>query len=262
LAFRHRATALDALSHRMSYHPHPTAPGYWQYDGLPVQADVETHQAAVEIARRLLPTRAQVLDVAAGHGALSKALLDLGMAVSCTSWNDRIHLPIPAYRIDLDHAFGIDQVGGRPFQFACAIEIIEHVENPAQLLRSLASVIGTGGHLVLSTPNVESAHVRLEWLLNGAPYGFRGDEITHNRHISLLWREGLERFIEWAGFAIVEKRLVGATKYHSAQQKLLKWPIHQLMRSLLKGDLTGNSRLYLMRRTERAPRSIGAEEVA
>ena len=80
----------------MSYHPHPQAPGYWQYDGLPVQADVETHQFALATAGNRLVPRARILDVGAGRGALTKALLDKGFDLTCTSWNDRISFQVPA----------------------------------------------------------------------------------------------------------------------------------------------------------------------
>ena len=246
----------------MSYSPHPQAPRYWQYDGLPVQAELETHQAAVQMARRVLSPGAHILDVAAGHGALSKALLDAGFDVACTSWNDRLTLQVPAYRIDLDKSFGSEQVGARKYDLICAIEIIEHVENPAQLLRSVAGLLEPGGWLVVSTPNVESAPARLEWLLRGCPYSFHGEEITHNRHISILWREGMEQFIRLAGFDIVEKQLHGKVRFNGILQWLIKRPLHLLMGWFLPGDLHGNSRLYLLRRNSGKPRSMGAEEVA
>ena len=246
----------------MSYHPHPSAPGYWQYSGRPIQAEVETHQYALATAKRKLSAGARVLDVAAGHGALTKALVDAGFDLSCTSWNNRMAMPIPSYRIDLDKEFSLSAVGGQPFDLVCAIEIIEHVENPAQLLRSIAGLLRPGGFVVLSTPNVESASARLEWLLRGCPYAFSGDEITNNRHISLMWREGLEQFIKLAGFTVVERHAHGRLRYHSLAQRLIKLPIHALMTTLLKGDLAGNSRTYLLERTEHPPRSMGAEEVA
>ena len=245
----------------MSYRPNPEAPNYWQYDGLPVQADVETHQYALAMAKQRLACGASILDVGAGRGALTKALLDAGFTLSCTSWNDRIALPVPAYRIDLDKGFGVHEVGGQRFAMVCAIEVIEHSENPAQLLRSLADLLEPGGLVVLSTPNVESVAARMQWLLRGCPYAFDGDEITHNRHISILWRQGLEQFIALAGFAILEKHAHGPLRYASLAQRLIKGPIYWLMRMMLQGDLEGNSRTYLLQRTAAAPRSMGAEEV-
>ena len=245
----------------MAYQENPRAPGYWLYDGLPVNADVETHQLSLALARRWARAGVNTLDVAAGHGALSKALLDAGFAVACTSWNDNVQLPIERYRVDLDKSFDRTAVGSRRYELVCALEIIEHVENPAQLLRSIAGLMDQGGICVLSTPNVESASARLEWLLRGCPYAFDGAEIRENRHISMLWRSGLEHLIALAGFDIVEKHLSGRLRFHNRRQRLLKQPIHWLMRRLLSGDLAGASRLYLLRRNARTPHVMGADEV-
>jgi len=246
----------------VTYSSNPNAPGYWHYDGLPVQADVETHQITLSLARKLAVQGCRLLDVAAGHGALSKALLDAGFDVSCTSWNENVGLAIPRYRIDLDKSFTTADVGGQLYQAVCALEIIEHVENPAQMLRSIAGILPEGGMLFLSTPNVESAQARLEWLIRGCPYSFSGQEISENRHISILWKQGLEHFIHMAGFDIVEMHLAGIFRHHSRSQALLRTPVYWLMKQILPGDLDGASRLYALRRSGRSARVLGSDEVA
>jgi SAM-dependent methyltransferase len=246
----------------MGYQPNPQAPGYWLYDGLPVQAEVEVHKFALQAARRLARSGAHVLDIAAGHGALSKALIDAGFNVACTSWNENVGLPIPRYRIDLDKRFESDDVGARQYDLICALEIIEHVENPAQMLRSISGVMQEGGILILSTPNVESAQARLEWLLRGCPYAFSGAEIVENRHISILWRQGLESFIHLAGFDIVQRQMLGAFRFSGPVQAVVRRILHSIMRNLLPGDLEGASRAYVLKKTTRSIRILGAEDVA
>ena len=246
----------------MTYAPHPTASGNWTYSGLPIQAEVETHKMVVEICQRHLPKGGRILDVAAGHGALSKSLLDCGFSVSCTSWNGKVDLPISTYLVDLDKPFDCAIVGEQHYGMASAIEIIEHVENPAQFLRSLAGVVEHGGYLLLSTPNVESAQARIEWLLNGFPYSFSPEEIYGNRHISLMWRQGIEAMLSMAGFDIVERHFVGRYRFSGRLQKLLRQPCYWFIESVFRGDTRGTSRLYLAKRSERVPRVLGAEDVA
>ena len=136
----------------MGYEPRPGLPGYWSYDGLEIQADIATHRFVIEHRQPPCGPRRRTLDIGAGAGALSKQLIDAGFDVSCTTWDDRVKLPIPKYPLDLDVPFGLDAVGGQPFDLVCCIEVIEHVENPAALLRSCRAAVTPTGRVVLSTP--------------------------------------------------------------------------------------------------------------
>lgn len=42
---------------------------------------------------------------------------------------------------------------GRQFDLVCSMEVIEHVDQPAEFLKVLGSMVKPGGHLVLSTIN-------------------------------------------------------------------------------------------------------------
>lgn len=245
----------------MPYTPRPNAPGYWLYDGLPVQADRATHELTVNWAAANLPPGTRVLDIAAGRGALSKALLDRGFDVSCTSWDGKVDVAIPSHFCDVDLPFDRDTVGGRPFGLVCAIEIIEHSENPAAFLRSCASLLDPGGIMILSTPNVESASARLQWLVHGRPASFALGEIEQNRHISMPWREGLEHLIGLAGFEIRERHFPGALRLGRGPLSLVKRLVVRAMEWALPGDLKGTARLYVLRRTDAIGRKLGPGDV-
>ena len=244
----------------MGYTADPESPGYWFYDGLRIQAELETHQFTVEYARRQLAAGTKVLDVATGEGALAKQLLDAGFHVACTSWNGKCRVPVPTFRLDLDHPFGPAAVDGQRFPLVCCIEIIEHVENPAAFLRSCESLLDDDGRLVLSTPNVESAAARLQWLVRGTPSSFSGAEIRHNRHISMLWREGLEYLIEQAGLRVCEKHLLGRLPLPSRLAPLRRLVYYGISR-LLPGEPRGTTRLYVLARSESGPRPLGPDAV-
>ena len=243
------------------YTADPASPGYWFYDGLRIQAELETHQFTVGYARAHWAAETKVLDVATGQGALAKQLLDAGFRVSCTSWNDECRVPVPIYRLDLDHPFGPADVGRQRFPLVCCIEIIEHVENPAAFLRSCESLLDDDGRLVLSTPNVESAAARLQWLLRGRPRIFSGDEIRRNRHISMLWREGLEFLIDQAGLHVCEKHLVGSFNLAPSLLATVRGLVYKGMCRLLPGEPRGTTRLYVLARSAAGRRPHGADEV-
>ena len=253
--------AIDLPSSTMRYEEDPNLPGYWSYDGLRIQAAVETHQFVVAFARAHFPAGTPALDVATGEGALAKQLLDQGFRVSCTSWNDKCRVAASMFRIDLDHPFSLDDVGGRPFPLVCGIEIIEHVENPAAFLRSCASLLAPDGYLLVSTPNVESAAARLQWLVHGCPATFGEEEIVKNRHITLMWRQGLEYMIARAGLRIVERHFLGGFRLKPGPLSLVKHLLYRFMHLALGPETRGNARLYVLAPAGKPPSKVGPESV-
>ncbi len=229
-----------------NYHRDPRHPSYWCYKGLRIQADVEVHRFVAAFAANKLCSGKSALDLASGNGALSQQLLDAGLTVASTSWDGQCQLPIPVYSLNLDHPFNSDNVGGRRYDLVCAVEIIEHVENPAGFMRSCAGVLAPGGFLIVSTPNVESSAARLQWMIHGYPRIFSADEVNNNRHISMIWRQGMDYFVKEAGFFVQEKHLLGDA-WGTRPPSIIKRAAYGLMQRWLPGDLAGNSRLYVMR---------------
>ena len=244
----------------MTYHRDAGCPEYWLYDGLRIQAEVETHRFVVSYARAHASSGSRVLDLAAGQGALSKQLADAGFQVSCTSWNGKCQVPIPTYELNLDLPFSLADVGGAPFPLVCAIEIIEHLENPTGFLRHCHGLVASGGTLILSTPNVESAAARLQWLVRGCPRIFDVGEVQTNRHISMMWRQGLEHLIELAGFRIVERHFLSTVPLRRTLRTVVKQLIYRAMEYALPGDTRGSTRLYVLAPST-APKTAGPEQV-
>jgi SAM-dependent methyltransferase len=231
------------------YHRDPQHPAYWCYGGLRIQADVEVHRFVAAYASNKVGAGNSALDLASGNGALGQQLLDAGLKVACTSWDGQCELPVPIYPLNLDHVFNPDSVGGRCYNLVCAIEIIEHVENPAGFLRSCAAVLAQGGRLIVSTPNVESAAARLQWLIHGYPQIFSAEEVNSNRHISMIWRQGMDYLVRQADLEVEEKHLLGPVWGFKPPSPIKRF-VYGLMQRWLSGDLMGNSRLYVLRKRD------------
>ena len=246
---------------RPKYQEDPACRGYWFYDGLRIQANVDTHRFAVEYADHHYPARCEILDIATGEGALAKQLIDRGFRVSCTAWNDKCRIEIPTYRVNLDQSFLVDDVGGHRYSLICCIDIIEHVENPANFLRCCREIMGPDSRMLLSTPNVESAASRLQWLVHGCPKIFDEGEVRNNRHISMQWRQGLEVLIEQSGLAIVEKHLLGSFRLPQTALGLVKRGIYRVMENILPGENKGSTRVYVLAKCERGPLRNPADRV-
>lgn len=192
----------------------------WFYKGLRVQADPTAHCWIADYLRSNFGG-GRVLDLATGSGALAQQLIDGGFDVECTSWDERSRADCPTHKLDLDFPFDRSSLGGALFDVVIACEIIEHVENPASFLRSCAALLDDGGSLVVTTPNVESSRARLQWLRRGYPQEFGPSSIRDNRHITILWRHGLEWMLEQAGFTIQHKLSFGSYRRYPLWRRTL-----------------------------------------
>lgn len=83
------------------------------------------------------------------------------------------------------------------FDTVAALAIIEHVSDPAGLLRRFAGLLAPGGRIVLTTP-----HPRMEWVHTvGARLRVFSAE-AHHEHEELLDRTRMQRLAESAGLRI------------------------------------------------------------
>ncbi|GBQ31688.1 bifunctional 2-polyprenyl-6-hydroxyphenol methylase/3-demethylubiquinol 3-O-methyltransferase UbiG [Gluconacetobacter azotocaptans] len=149
----------------------------------------------IDWARRHLPAPRddsgrlrQVLDIGCGAGLASEGLARLGYdvlgldAAAAAISAGRMHLernPLPpgsgplAYRVGSAEDL---QAEGARFDVITALEVIEHVTDPAAFLRLLSGMLRPGGTLILSTLNrslraLATAKIGAEYILRLLPPG-------------------------------------------------------------------------------------------
>jgi 2-polyprenyl-6-hydroxyphenyl methylase/3-demethylubiquinone-9 3-methyltransferase len=107
--------------------------------------------------RRPLAGKSAV-DVGCGAGLLTEPLARLGaevVGIDAAPENiaaARAHAEPQGLAIDY-RTGSIDVLGAEPYDLITAMEVIEHVDDPAAFVRGLAAVLKAGGLLILSTPN-------------------------------------------------------------------------------------------------------------
>lgn len=81
-------------------------------------------------------------------------------------------------------------------------DLIEHLRDPAAFLRRVRPLLGSGGRLVLTTPNIANWAMRLGLLVGRWRYTDRG--ILDHTHVHLFTKKSLQETLEQAGYRILE----------------------------------------------------------
>lgn len=179
------------------------------YKGILIHADTNVHEQAAALFQQHVPPESEVLDVGGGAGAFSQRLVDLGYSVTALDSDPNKWQPtdIPFFRLDIDAgiAASVDQT----FDAACCLEVIEHVENPWNLLREICAVVKPGGYLLLSTPNVTSFLSRATFVLTGRFHQFEEGDLSYG-HINPVSAFELEHAAQNLGWKVLEVREGGS----------------------------------------------------
>jgi 2-polyprenyl-6-hydroxyphenyl methylase / 3-demethylubiquinone-9 3-methyltransferase len=138
-----------------------------------IRDQIDQHWQCDEHLRRPLEGK-RALDVGCGAGLLAEPLARLGAQVTAV---DAAHELVKAARahaaaqdLAIDYrAGGVEDVDGE-FDLVTAMEVIEHVADPAAFIATLAQRLAPGGLLILSTPN-RTAWARLLTITLGEGLG-------------------------------------------------------------------------------------------
>jgi SAM-dependent methyltransferase len=125
---------------------------------------------------------------------------------------DLIEHPEVNDRVDAFHA--VDLNAGLPhdlpsqFDAIVAGDVLEHVIDPLQLLRSLGDRLAPGGEVLVSVPNFGHWYPRTRVAVGRFDYDQRGP--LDQGHVRFFTRRSFERLIDEAGMRVVERVTVGS----------------------------------------------------
>ncbi len=152
------------------------------------------HASLIEHLPGLRPARA-ILDLGCGSGAWLARLAGNGFT-NLTGVDQDVaqfgDVPAKVIQLNLDsQTDGVNTIG--QFDLITAIEVVEHVESPAALLRFVERHLTSTGKLLLTTPNTESTIARLRFLLTGHLKQF--DRKGDTTHITPVFSYPFERIV-------------------------------------------------------------------
>jgi 2-polyprenyl-3-methyl-5-hydroxy-6-metoxy-1,4-benzoquinol methylase len=123
-----------------------------------------------------IPNGSNILDLGYGDGLVFDSLLDFADTHDCSVTmiegsgklvdQARTHAK---GRANIEHSFFETYAPSQKFDVVLASHVLEHVDNPVELLNHLATICNKGAKIVGLVPNSESIHRRLAVLMDLQP---------------------------------------------------------------------------------------------
>jgi SAM-dependent methyltransferase len=144
-----------------------------------------------------------VLDVGCGNGYLSKLLVDRGFEATGIERRGGYteSFPRDVRLIEADLEGGLPPLHER-FDYILCADILEHVREPALLLRQLRPLLAPGGFLIASLPNSGNVWFRVNILLGRFPQDDKG--LFDRTHLHFYMWKGWVDLLAGEGFRPVE----------------------------------------------------------
>lgn len=161
--------------------------------------------SSYELMLASIAPSARVLDLGCGPGSFAKQLVAHGCTVTGVDLNPEHTLGARAYcanvhladleRVALAELFPVER-----FDVAICADILEHLRNPAHLLREIKDVLAPDGYLLASIPNIAHGAVRLALLAGDFDYQEFG--ILDDTHVRFYTFKTAVALLEDAGYRI------------------------------------------------------------
>jgi 2-polyprenyl-3-methyl-5-hydroxy-6-metoxy-1,4-benzoquinol methylase len=224
------------------------------YKGLIIRADEFLHAQIATAIQENLPKGSKILDLGCGQGALSLRLHDLGYELLAVDVNpsDFLAKGIPYevcnFNSNQDMNAFIEKHSGS-FDCVLGVEVIEHLENPWEYLRTLNKMVKKSGFVVLTTPNITSWYSRSVFFLTGLFPGFVDpDECGHINPIS-EWE--IKVIADKVGFKVKDMRPAGNLPYIWINSSIVKTLINFIFLPyffIMRGKITGWCKLVILQK--------------
>lgn len=188
------------------YYPrsHYSLDSYKPYSELP--SFKSWIDGARSFAFRWVPSNVRVLDIGCGFGETLGYHKARGCDVYGVEADENIRRVAEKFGFKVDIGlFDPARYESGFFDFVTMDQVIEHVTDPLQTLRDIATVLKPGGYAIFGTPNANGWGALLfgaRWVSWHVPY-----------HLQFFSRKSMELAAEQTGYELVKVRTVTSSEY-------------------------------------------------
>lgn len=205
------------------------------YHGIPMFCDEGLHVACFKHIKHFAK-ESRILVLGSGGGAFDQRLVDEGFKhITSVDFRPDFFRATNTTFIERDLNLDFNDLG--TFDLIIAIELIEHLENPAHFMRNVAACLAAKGSVVVTTPNIESGPSRVAFLTMGTLSFFTQEDMYGSGHISPLLHHIFAFHTKNAGLSIAShsanRNAWKARITSNIRESLHNLKPHTLLRSLI-----------------------------
>jgi len=178
------------------------------YD-MPVDPDAKNNTHAYCVG--LVGHNKSVLELGCATGHVTRAMVDRGCkvvgieldaaaATIAETWAERVVAG------DIDRGEVWDQIDDESFDVILCGDVLEHLRDPLETLRSAVRKLKPDGYVVTSLPNVAHGDVRM--LLLGGSFRYREVGLLDRTHLRFFTLESIRELLRDAGLLVVDTKRV------------------------------------------------------
>lgn len=162
-----------------------------------------------EVGEMIAPVEGKVLDIGSADGVFSKVILDksgakevIGLDVlkSSVDWANKHWKKNRRMKFKVGDAHKLS-FKSNTFDAVFALEVLEHVFKPLEVLKEIRRVLKRKGYAVLLVPS-ESILFKIVWYL----WHFYGRMVWEDTHVQDFRNGGLPAFAKKAGLKVVREK--------------------------------------------------------
>jgi len=151
----------------------------------------------------LVGTQKDVLDVGCATGGLLGHLVGLGnrgVGLEGDPAQARVAASKGLEVLEWDLERGLPPLEGRSFDAVVFADVLEHLKDPAPVLRQARARLAPGGRVIVSVPNIAHCSTRGRLLIGRFEYGEYG--IMDRTHLRFFTKASVTRLLEECGFRV------------------------------------------------------------